>query len=364
MTNNQIEWLRQINRIQRIVKRLQKSGATFIRSPLPIQPKRITQKRLDLVRAMTPKVIREQFIEPKVLDTTGEKLAPRTADPSGRAKTGYRRGRGDIEGYAKKKGETTKKGKHIWTEEERRKASERMKEYIRTHGRPKGFGGRTLTDEQRKAASERMKAYNERRRQEKLSSVNRTEPPEKHWEWSQASKEKHSQRMKEWWAEKKAKEAEDRARPTPPPESPTVEDMLPTEINEDDYEPIPPPPTEDYMPQMIGSFLDNLEDMLNYGPYKTGSANPNTSQFLAKELSNARKQQGDYEVYHNLIFEYNNESSIENVVTHITYGGSSRTASYSRTARKFFVAIAGDDKEMSSIMELGANIDTDSENWI
>lgn len=57
-TPNQKEWERQIKRIERIVTRLSKEGITFIRSPIPEQPKRITQKQLSLISSLTKSTLK------------------------------------------------------------------------------------------------------------------------------------------------------------------------------------------------------------------------------------------------------------------------------------------------------------------
>lgn len=59
MTQNQKEFARLQAKIKRLIREVEKEGVTFIRSPLPEQPKRITQKRLDLLSRINKRTVRQ-----------------------------------------------------------------------------------------------------------------------------------------------------------------------------------------------------------------------------------------------------------------------------------------------------------------
>lgn len=59
MTQNQKEFKKLQAKIKRLIREVEKEGVTFIRSPLPEAPKRITQKRLDLLSRINKRTVRK-----------------------------------------------------------------------------------------------------------------------------------------------------------------------------------------------------------------------------------------------------------------------------------------------------------------
>ena len=59
LTPNQQEFERQIRRIKRLMRQSEKEGITFMRSPLPERPKRITKSRLELIKRITKQIVKE-----------------------------------------------------------------------------------------------------------------------------------------------------------------------------------------------------------------------------------------------------------------------------------------------------------------
>lgn len=59
LTPNQQEFEKQIKRIKRIMRQAEKEGITFMRSPLPERPKRITKQRLELISRIKKQTVQE-----------------------------------------------------------------------------------------------------------------------------------------------------------------------------------------------------------------------------------------------------------------------------------------------------------------
>lgn len=77
MTENQKQYRKQINRINRAIKRLEKEGFIIPSDVIPTQPKRISKKRISNLKAITPQAIR---LKSQVVDIeTGEIVQPKTA---------------------------------------------------------------------------------------------------------------------------------------------------------------------------------------------------------------------------------------------------------------------------------------------
>ncbi len=76
------QWDREIKRLQRIVKRLEKEGFTFSISPIPEKPKRVTHKRLLSIQAITPKVVKTFATAPSPLRSASEDKSTHTIPAS------------------------------------------------------------------------------------------------------------------------------------------------------------------------------------------------------------------------------------------------------------------------------------------
>lgn len=59
LTPNQQEFERQLRRIKRLMRESEKEGITFMRSPLPERPKRITKQRLELISRIKKQTVQE-----------------------------------------------------------------------------------------------------------------------------------------------------------------------------------------------------------------------------------------------------------------------------------------------------------------
>ena len=76
------QWDREIKRLQRIVKRLEKEGFTFSISPIPEKPKRVTHKRLLSIQAITPKIVKTFAATPSPLRSVSEDKSTRAIPAS------------------------------------------------------------------------------------------------------------------------------------------------------------------------------------------------------------------------------------------------------------------------------------------
>lgn len=78
MTENQKQYRKQINRIKRAIKRLEKEGFIIPSDIIPLAPERISKKRISTLKSITPQAIR---IKSQVIDIeTGEVAQPSTVE--------------------------------------------------------------------------------------------------------------------------------------------------------------------------------------------------------------------------------------------------------------------------------------------
>lgn len=81
---NRVQFENEIKRITKLVKKLEKSGLMFIESPIPEMPKRVTKQRLEKVKLIKTKTLKEKAYVQNKKTGKVEKYVPKSGKRSGR----------------------------------------------------------------------------------------------------------------------------------------------------------------------------------------------------------------------------------------------------------------------------------------
>ncbi|MBO7697005.1 MAG: hypothetical protein J6T10_30615 [Methanobrevibacter sp.] len=141
-SKNLAAFQREVERLERIVKKANKQGIVFLKSPIPETPERVTKKRLSLIQNITKLDVYSQGYEPD--EVTGElkkiedfRKTKKVKKYEQGIKGGIGRLRGEKEKPVKEKVEKVKKVKVKLTPEElreiRQKAGKKAAESLKKH---------------------------------------------------------------------------------------------------------------------------------------------------------------------------------------------------------------------------------------
>lgn len=239
MTQNQLLFKKQIARIKRLIRKLEKQGEGFMKFPLPEIPKRVTQKKLELLSTIKTKTLKSyaeyvQTVEtPKPLDIYRKREKkldlyipnPRHKNPDEYVRKGrssYERTEAQIEAARKnlEKARQARKGKPLT--EAQREAIKRNLEKAREARK-----GKPPTEKQREAWKKNLEKARQARKgkpaTEKQKEAGRRNL-EKAREKRRVKKIARETGLPEWFVENPP-EGEDFSHPSEP-EFPRQEDII------------------------------------------------------------------------------------------------------------------------------------------